>query len=234
MASFKLVVQSLTLLKELFPNWEQTDSTQRLWMIALHDMSDADLELALAAYIHGFTTEFAPKQPVPGDLRKHLQKAVISNTETTWSQAFAECIEKSIHVISPVYCTLPDGSFGPKPVQFSSPLVEKAFDRFGGARAFIGIEDSDTTAAAQFRDIYHATRDKMIAQKQSIAELPAPPVRPALEAPRKQKELTPSQAEKSKKIMDWLQKRFETPGQAIPAVAKMLAQRDIFGGGTNV
>lgn len=233
MNRLNIITNTINALKELYPEWKTTDATVNVWMIGLAGLTDIEIEGALVAYIQGFDSQYAKKHPAPSDFLKQLHKRIKDSTESSWSQAFSECIEKSAKVLLPVHGTLPDGSFGPLPVKFSSPLVERAFDRFGGARAFASIEDGDTTAAAQFRDIYHATRDKMLARKESIAELPKEPVRLALPAPSDKKPLTQSQEEKAEKIRSWVMDRFGSPDEAVRGVARMLAKREFLNGGEN-
>ena len=152
MASKMAVTMALELLQELYPGWEQTEITERVWSLALRDLTDQQLESAVGAWITTRTSDYGAKQPLPGDIRKLALESV---DRLDWAEAFAEIMDKAYRTFSPI-CV--DGE--PVPVEWSSPILPKLLKRLD--RDFVlnlKIDDMGT-ARAQFRQMFAAEEQK--------------------------------------------------------------------------
>lgn len=159
MASINTVTEGLYMLRELIPNWDISQQTIKVWVLALKDLTDAQVIFAFEKYITHSTSDFN-KIPRPGDLRKIIETA----ESTTWDQAFRE-IQSKAH-----YCLYPVFSAGKvHEVEWSSPEVREAMYRMGGPESFVKLEEDNLgTARAQFRQIW-----QNMEHKARIGNLPA-------------------------------------------------------------
>ncbi|MEJ5201895.1 MAG: hypothetical protein WHV66_06630 [Anaerolineales bacterium] len=147
MANKKTIAMGLTMLRELFPNWNITENTINVWELALRDLSDAEVEAGFELFISHSTSEFA-RVPRPGDIRAALE----SVTQATWYEAWDEIMRLAPLYIYPLYS-------GGKHItpEFSSEIVKTAMERMGGPQYFASIENKDlNTARAQFRVMYES------------------------------------------------------------------------------
>lgn len=148
MASSKVVSQGLFMLSEIIDFNEITETTVKVWCIGLRRYSDTEVRFAFDYLIERICLEdvkYTKEKVKPGDIVKIIDETISQG----WSEAWQECKENAHKVGALEYWGGKYHKF-----EFSSPLVEKAFERFGGKSAFVGLPLNDGTQRAQFRDIY--------------------------------------------------------------------------------
>lgn len=215
MASAKAINMALQMLQELFPMWDQTDMTERVWMAALRDLTDAELQQAVDVFLLTFNSEFAPRQPAPGDIRKCVKKA--NELDYGWQEAWNEIMEKA-HAIK--YPPMVAGEFR-KP-RLSYPQTEQLMRQMGGPDFFLNLRlEDNNTAKAQFRNAWQSMTE-LVPLKPEQKQQPEGDVR-YVEAPREP--LPPELEAKARQIKPYLQGTSASPFSALSAASKTLAQR---------
>lgn len=214
MASLRTIVMTLGILSDFFPFWEQTDMTERVWDMALSDVSDAALEQATGLYIRTFTSEFSKQQPAPGDLRKLIERR--DENGYTWQTAWNEISSKAHAIKSP---PLIAGEY--RQPQLSYPQSYQILRMMGGPDFFLNLKTSDVnTAKAQFRTAWQELTQsaplRPVDLFQDTAQIFIPAPRPEIPAELKAKAAAEG---------EYLARKFENTSQALDAAANILARR---------
>lgn len=145
MASTKIILEGLYMLRELIPNWDITQQTVKVWELALKDLSDQQVTFAFEAYITHSVSDYN-RIPRPGDLRKLVEAA----EAISWDQAFEEIQAKAHSCLYPFFS---GGRF--HEVTWSTPDVRTAMYRMGGPEFFAELQSGNlNTARAQFRQVW--------------------------------------------------------------------------------
>lgn len=141
-----------------------TEQTFEVWFEDLSDLPDEVVQASFRELRKSFKPRFYGDRPTPSHIREHIVKVCSKE----WTDAYEECLVNASQIQSPVHYTGPGGELLQRQVVWSSPMVKKCFDDFGGHRAFLEAEHGDRTIRAQFRDVYQRLQNR-IQGNQSLA-----------------------------------------------------------------
>lgn len=153
MASKDSVIMALGMLQTLSPSWELTDMVEKVWILALRNLSDEEVENAVGRYITSHTSAYGNRQPVPGDIIAAAQV----DSGLGWEEAFNEIMQNAHKMLYP---EVQNGQV--LSVVWSSPELPKLMDRMGGGSYFWSLEEGQMgTARAQFGKMYQAEERRL-------------------------------------------------------------------------
>jgi hypothetical protein len=142
MATVKTIAECLYMLTELI-DLAITEQTVKVWEIGLKAFSDEQVQAATHHLIENWESSKSYNKLSPGDLKA----IIVSATQSNWSEAWQEVLDKAHLFYSPV--------MGMNAPQWSSPMIEQAVSQFGGVTTVVNMLEKDLPShRAQFRQIY--------------------------------------------------------------------------------
>lgn len=156
--------EALGLIREIRPGMVD------IYSEVLADLPGEVISMVFSKLKADFQPRFAGQTISPALVRETAMDIMLGDE---WSEAFHECVHAASKLDNPIMTTCPNTGalIVAESFHFSSPIVKRAFEKFGGVDAFKDVKDGDTTIRAQFRDVYKSVRKKAQGSRGAMAAI---------------------------------------------------------------